>query len=69
MIYTKRHDVDGQAPFWAIPVAGGTPRILVRLTDPNHPFNREEFTTDGKRQFYSVEERQSNVWVADVIRH
>ena len=42
--------------------------MLVRLTDPNHPSNREEFATDGKRLFYSVEERQSNVWVADVIR-
>ncbi len=68
-IFTKRHDLDGQASFWAIPVSGGPPRMLVRLTDPNHPSNREEFATDGKRLFYSVEERQSNVWVADVIRH
>ena len=68
-IYTKRHDLDGQASFWAIPVAGGPPRMLVRFTDSAHPSNRAEFTTDGKRLFYSVEERQSNVWVADVIRH
>ena len=67
-IFTKRHDVDGQASFWAIPVAGGPPRMLVRFTDPAHPSNREEFASDGKRLFYSVEERQSNVWVADVVR-
>ena len=68
-IYTKRHDRDGVASFWAIPVTGGVPRMLVRFTDPAHPSNREEFTTDGRRLFYTVEERQSNVWVADVIRH
>jgi len=67
-IYTKRHDLDGQASFWAIPVAGGSARMLVRFTDPAHPSNREEFASDGKRLFYSVEERQSNVWVADVVK-
>ena len=67
-IYTKRHDLDGQASFWAIPVAGGLPRMLVRFSDPARPSNREEFASDGKRLFYTVEERQSNVWVADVVK-
>ena len=67
-IYTKRHDADGQASFWAIPAVGGAPRMIVRFTDASHPSNREEFATDGTRLFYAVEERQSNVWVADVVK-
>ena len=67
-IYTKRHDVNSQASFWAIPANGDAPRMIVRFPDPAHTSNREEFTTDGRRLFYTVEERQSNVWVAHVVK-
>jgi hypothetical protein len=66
-IYSKRHDRDSQASFWAIPIDGGAPRMIVRFSDPARPSNRAEFATDGKRLYFTMEERQSNVWVADVL--
>ncbi|MDB4909124.1 MAG: protein kinase [Gemmatimonadetes bacterium] len=65
-IYMKRHDENGQASFWSIPATGGTARLLVRFTDPTHQSSRSDFTSDGKRFFYPVAERQSSIWVAEV---
>ena len=54
--------------FWAVPAAGGAPRLLVRFDDPSRPSGRQEFTTDGKRLYFTVDNRQSDISVMDVIR-
>ena len=61
-IYYKQLDSDGRASIWAIPAAGGTPRLLVRFDDPARPSPRAEFATDGKRLFFTVAERESDIW-------
>jgi Tol biopolymer transport system component len=65
-IYFKSHDARGRASFWSIPVAGGRPRLLVRLDDPARPSNRFEFASDGRRFYFTVEDRQSDIGVAEV---
>ena len=67
-IYFKSHDAQGRAMIWSIPAAGGRPRLLVRFTDLARPSNRPQFATDGKRFYFAVEDRQSDVWVAEVSR-
>jgi serine/threonine-protein kinase len=64
----KSFDSVGRAEFWSIPATGGRPRLLVRFTDPLRPSNRHSFDTDGKRFYFPVEDRQSDIWVAEVIR-
>ena len=39
-----------------------------RFTDPNRPSCRRDFATDGKRFFFAIEDRQSEVFVAELIR-
>jgi Tol biopolymer transport system component len=65
-LYFKSHDARGRASFWSIPVAGGRPRLLARLDDPARASNRFEFASDGKRFYFTVEDRQSDIWVAEV---
>jgi Tol biopolymer transport system component/tRNA A-37 threonylcarbamoyl transferase component Bud32 len=65
-LYFKSHDTSGRASFWSIPVAGGRPRLLVRFADPAHASNRFEFASDGKRFYFTVEDRQSDIWIAEV---
>ena len=65
-IYFKSYDADGRASFWSIPAAGGAPRLLVRLGDAMRPSNRTPFDTDGKKLYFTLDERQSDVWVVDV---
>jgi len=68
VIAFKSLDGQGRAEFWSIPAAGGRPRLLVRFTDPMRPSNRPDFDTDGKRFYFPVEDRQSDVWVAEIIK-
>lgn len=65
-LYFKSHDARGRASFWSIAVSGGRPRLLARFDDPARASNRFEFASDGKRFYFTTEDRQSDVWVAEV---
>jgi Tol biopolymer transport system component len=65
-IYFKSHDAHGRASFWVIPAAGGRPRRLARFDDPDRASNRFEFASDGRRFYFTIEDRQSDIWIADV---
>jgi dipeptidyl aminopeptidase/acylaminoacyl peptidase len=69
-LYFKSHDVRASASFWSIPIpiAGGRPRLLLRFDDPSRASNRFEFASDGKRFYFTGEDRQSDIWLAEVAR-
>ena len=45
-----------------IPAQGGEPSLLVRFDDPARPSSRPEFVTDGKRFYFTIPERESDIW-------
>ena len=61
-LYYKALDGEGHASFWSIPVEGGTPRLLARFDDPARPSSRAEFATDGARLYFTISERESDLW-------
>ncbi len=63
-LYVKSHDAAGTTALWSLSVDGGTPRLLVRFTDPNRQSSRSDLATDGKRFYFAIEDRQSDVFVA-----
>jgi Tol biopolymer transport system component/DNA-binding SARP family transcriptional activator len=65
-IYYKAFDAVGHSSFWEVPAAGGAPRLLVRFDDPAHPSTRPEFATDGKRLFFTMGVRQSDIWAMEL---
>jgi serine/threonine-protein kinase len=67
-VYFKSHDPEGRASFWSIPVTGGRPRLLARFDDPARASNRFDFASDGRRFYFTIEDRQSDIWVAEVSR-
>jgi TolB protein len=67
-IYFKSHDADGRALISVVPADGGAARPVVRFPDLSRPSSRQGFTISGGRFFFPVEDRQSNVWVAEVER-
>ncbi len=67
-LYFKSHDSQGRTSFWAVNAAGGQPRMLVRLDDPAWQSSRPFFATDGKRFYFPVEDRESDVYVAEVVK-
>ena len=67
-IYFKSLDPEGRASFWALPPSGGRPRLLVRFDDPTRPSSRPDFATDGRRFYFTIEDRQSDIWVAEITK-
>ncbi len=66
-LYYKAHDALGRASFWAVSPAGGRPRLLVRFTDLARPSNRNDFAVDANRFYFAIDDRQSDVFVAELI--
>jgi Tol biopolymer transport system component len=66
-LYLNAHDAAGRASFWAISASGGTPRLLVRFDDPSRPSSRADFAVDSRRFYFPIEDRQSDIFVADII--
>jgi Tol biopolymer transport system component len=65
-IYYKAFDAAGRSSLWSVPATGGTPKLLVRFDDPARPSSRPEFTTDGKRFFFTIGNRQSDIWAMEL---
>jgi Tol biopolymer transport system component len=58
---------NGMFRIWAIPVAGGSPRLILS-EDAAHRLGRANFITDGKRLFFTLAAWDSDVWVMDLKR-
>ncbi len=66
VFYFKSHDAAGRAMFWTIPAVGGRPHLLLRLDDLTHPSNRPDFAVDAERLYFAIQDRQSDIWVAEL---
>ncbi len=67
-IYVAGDHRDGRRGVWAIPVAGGTPRLVVAFDDPALA-NRLGFLSVGPDRLYlTVAQYESDIWVAN-LRH
>jgi Tol biopolymer transport system component len=61
-LYYKAFDSDGRSSIWSLPIGGGTPQPILRLDDPARESSRPEFTTDGRRLFFTISERECDIW-------
>jgi Tol biopolymer transport system component len=65
-VYFKSHDVMGRASFWYEPLTGGRPTMLVRFDDLGRQSYRSNFAVGAGRFFFTINDRQSDVWVAEL---
>ena len=66
-IFYKAFDGEGRSSLWSVDAAGGQPRILVQFDDAR-PSSRPEFTTDGRRFYFTVTDRVSDIWTMELRR-
>ena len=66
-LYFRQSDSDGRATFWSLSIEGGAPRLVARLDDLTHPSYRNDFATDGRRIYFAVNDRQSDISVVELI--
>ena len=67
-VYFKSLDPDGRSTIWSMPLTGGKPRPLVRFVDSARPSIRPDFAVGAGRVFFTLEDRQADIWVAEVSR-
>jgi len=65
-IYFKSHDPDGEGVIWSIPSTGGTPTRIMRLGGGQLRSDRYGFWLANGQIYYTLFDRQANIWVADI---
>jgi hypothetical protein len=50
----------------AVPASGGRPRLALRFDDPARPWHRYGFQVFHDRFYFTVGDRQSHIWVAEI---
>ncbi|HEU4828559.1 MAG TPA: protein kinase [Gemmatimonadales bacterium] len=65
-LYFKSHDANGLGEIWAFPASGGPIRLVTRFDDPSRPSYRFNMAVGPRHFYFSIDERQSDVWVMDV---
>ncbi|MDP2955010.1 MAG: protein kinase [Longimicrobiales bacterium] len=66
-VYASVRQSTGLFSFWAIPVGGGTPRLLL-AEDAVHRMGNFQFATDGERLFFTLAAWEADAWVMDFKR-
>jgi dipeptidyl aminopeptidase/acylaminoacyl peptidase len=67
-VYFQSRDATGASSFWSVPTAGGSPRRLLRLSEPGRRTRRPEFDTDGRSLFFTVLDDEADVAVVTLTR-
>ena len=65
-VYFKSHDAMGRASIWYQRLTGGRPTMLVRFDDFARQSYRSNFSAGAGRFFFTINDRQSDVWVAEL---
>ena len=62
----QSHDAQGRTAFWRVPAAGGIPVLVARLDDRSRVSGRPDFAVSGNRLYFAIQDRPSDVWLADI---
>jgi Tol biopolymer transport system component len=58
---------DRRYAIYSVPIAGGPPRLVLR-DDPARRISRWDFTTDGRRLFFTLAADESDVYMMELSR-
>ena len=65
-IYFLGADREGQEGLWAVPVAGGSPRLVVRFDDPARAADTWYIAVGVDKVYLSLPEHESDIYVMDL---
>ena len=66
-LYFKSREADGRSVIWSVPTTGGRPSPVVKF-DLARPSIRHDFAVGAGRIFFTLEDRQADIWVAEVSK-
>ena len=65
-IWYRRREPDGRLDLLTIPVGGGAPAVVVEPRDPSRSGPRTDWTTDGRRFFFTISRYEGDISVVNV---
>ncbi|HMA42118.1 MAG TPA: protein kinase [Gemmatimonadales bacterium] len=65
-IYCKSRDRAGRSLIWGVAATGEHLHTLVRFDDPARPSYYTSWTSDGRRFYFTINDRQSDIWIAEL---
>jgi Tol biopolymer transport system component/tRNA A-37 threonylcarbamoyl transferase component Bud32 len=65
--FIGRDPKDGILGVWGVPAAGGPLRPAVRFDDPARPWHQNGFSVHDGRFYFTLGDRQSDVWVTELL--
>lgn len=68
LLYYPTFNPDGTGSIWVGAVSGGSATQILHLTDPLRQFYRPLMALDGKRIYFTIGTRESDVWVMELNR-
>ena len=66
-LYFRNRDPAGHALFWSLSIDRGLPRLIAKLDDLARQSYRNDFSADGKRLYFAINDRQSDISVVELI--
>jgi eukaryotic-like serine/threonine-protein kinase len=65
-IYYRLREPDGRLTLLRLPVDGKPPVTLVRQRDASSSGARSDWTTDGRRFFYTIQSHEGDIWTVEI---
>jgi Tol biopolymer transport system component len=66
-LYFRHADADGRVSIYSLSIDGGAPRVVARLDDLTRPSYRPDFAVGGGRIYFTINDRQSDISVVQLI--
>jgi serine/threonine-protein kinase len=67
--YSALRETDGTSSIWQIPVNGDEERRLIHFVDPTRQLYRSTFHVFGNAFYFTIGDRQSDVWTMELNTH
>ncbi|HEX6573527.1 MAG TPA: protein kinase [Gemmatimonadaceae bacterium] len=64
--YSAVREADGTSSIWQIPINGDPERRIIHFTDPTRQLYRSTFDVFGRNFYFTVGDRQSDVWTMEL---
>jgi serine/threonine-protein kinase len=66
--YSALREADGTSSIWQVPVNGDPERRVLHFTDPARQLYRSSFDVFGNNFYFTIGDRQSDVWTMELLR-
>lgn len=65
-VFSIIREKDGTSSIWRVPINGDAEKRVLHLTDPSRQFYRTTLDVDSKNFYFTIGDRQSDIWTMEL---